>query len=324
MIKEFIGTGKTIDEATHVAKTGLNAPLTADVKIEVIEMPKKKILGLFGGSDAKVKASYDDGKKEKKSTAKPSKKASKKPENKKDAPRKSEKEAEKKAPAPKKEPKQAEKKAQPEAPKKDREYPKSVDLEVAKSYLYTILKGLNIEDAKIDASYEDGVVTLDLECSDYGIVIGRRGETLDSIQYLLSLVMKKSANGYVRVVLNVADYREKRAEMLRNMAQRHSQYVLRTGRRYTFEPMNPYERRVIHTAVQEIEGVTSRSVGYDQNRRVMIEPEGGVVRSQRSNSGYRRGNGGRSNVVKSAPADYTPKADRADLPKFGKIEVSKD
>lgn len=324
MIKEFIGTGKTIDEATLVAKTGLNAPLTADVKIEVIEMPKKKILGLFGGSDAKVKASYDDGKKEKKSTAKPSKKASKKPENKKDAPRKSEKEAEKKAPAPKKEAKQAEKKAQPEAPKKDREYPKSVDLEVAKSYLYAIMKGMNIEDAKIDASYEDGVVTLDLECSDYGIVIGRRGETLDSIQYLLSLVMKKSANGYVRVVLNVADYREKRADMLRNMAQRHSQYVLRTGRRYTFEPMNPYERRVIHTAVQEIEGVTSRSVGYDQNRRVMIEPVGGAVRPQRSNSGYRRGNGGRGNVVKSAPADYTPKADRADLPKFGKIEVNKD
>ncbi len=326
MIKEFIGTGKTIDEATHMAKTGLNAPLTADVKIEVIEMPKKKILGLFGGSDAKVKASYDDGKKEKKPAPKPVKKAPKKPENKKDTPKRAEKEAEKKAPAPKKEAKPAEKKVQPEAVvKKEREYPKSVDLEVAKSYLYAIMKGMNIEDAKIDASYEDGVVTLDLECGDYGIVIGRRGETLDSIQYLLSLVMKKSANGYVRVVLNVADYREKRAEMLKNMAQRHSQYVLRTGRRYTFEPMNPYERRVIHTAVQEIEGVTSRSVGYDQHRRVMIEPEGGVVRPQRSNSGYRRGgNGGRNNVVKSAPADYTPKADRADLPKFGKIELNKD
>lgn len=326
MIKEFIGTGKTIDEATNMAKTGLNAPLTADVKIEVIEMPKKKILGLFGGSDAKVKASYDDGKKEKKPAPKPVKKATKKPESKKDTPKRVEKEAEKKASAPKKEVKPAEKKVQPETVvKKEREYPKSVDLEVAKSYLYAIMKGMNIEDAKIDASYEDGVVTLNLECGDYGIVIGRRGETLDSIQYLLSLVMKKSANGYVRVVLNVADYREKRAEMLKNMAQRHSQYVLRTGRRYTFEPMNPYERRVIHTAVQEIEGVTSRSVGYDQNRRVMIEPEGGVVRPQRSNSGYRRGgNGGRNNVVKSAPADYTPKADRADLPKFGKIELNKD
>lgn len=326
MIKEFIGTGKTIDEATNMAKTGLNAPLTADVKIEVIEMPKKKILGLFGGSDAKVKASYDDGKKEKKPAPKPVKKATKKPESKKDTPKRVEKEAEKKASAPKKEVKPAEKKVQPETVvKKEREYPKSVDLEVAKSYLYAIMKGMNIEDAKIDASYEDGVVTLNLECGDYGIVIGRRGETLDSIQYLLSLVMKKSANGYVRVVLNVADYREKRAEMLKNMAQRHSQYVLRTGRRYTFEPMNPYERRVIHTAVQEIEGVTSRSVGYDQNRRVMIEPEGGVVRPQRSNSGYRRGgNSGRNNVVKSAPADYTPKADRADLPKFGKIELNKD
>ena len=121
MIKEFIGTGKTIDEATHMAKTGLNAPLTADVKIEVIEMPKKKILGLFGGSDAKVKASYDDGKKEKKPAPKPVKKAPKKPENKKDTPKRAEKEAEKKAPAPKKEAKPAEKKVQPEAVvKKDR------------------------------------------------------------------------------------------------------------------------------------------------------------------------------------------------------------
>ena len=70
MIKEFIGTGKTIEEATVSAKTGLNAPLTADVKIEVVEMPKKKFLGIFGGTDAKVKASYDEGTKEKKAPKK--------------------------------------------------------------------------------------------------------------------------------------------------------------------------------------------------------------------------------------------------------------
>ena len=83
--------------------------------------------------------------------------------------------------------------------------------------------------------------------------------------------------------------------------------------------MNPYERRIIHTAVQEIEGVESRSIGYNQDRRVVLEPTGGVSRSTGGN--YRRG--GRSQAVTKAPENHTPKADRADLPKFGKIEVNK-
>ncbi len=295
MLKEYIGTGKTIEEATAVAKAGLNAPLTADIKIEVITMPQKKFLGLFGGADAQVKASYDDGVKEKK----PNKKQNKKSGAKKEAPKKE---------APKKENKKAAEEAKNDSPK-------SVDLEYAKSYLTEILKGLNISDAKIDASYENGVVTMDLECEDFGIVIGRRGETLDSIQYLLSLAMKKKSNGYVRVSINVGDYREKRNETLRALARKHASYVQRTGRRYTFEPMNPYERRIIHTAVQEIDGVESRSIGYNQDRRVVLEPVGGVKPSRR------RG----SKPAQSAPsADRAPKADRADLPKFGKIEVNKD
>ncbi|WP_290904143.1 RNA-binding cell elongation regulator Jag/EloR [Eubacterium sp.] len=202
-------------------------------------------------------------------------------------------------------------------PKKD--YPKSVDLEYAKSYFLTILDGLKIVDPKIEASYAEGVVTIDLDCEDYGIVIGHRGETLDSIQYLLSLVIKKSTMEYVRVVINVGNYREKRAMTLSNLAKKNAQRVLRTGRRYTFEPMNPYERRIIHTAVQEIEGVESRSIGYNQDRRVVLEPTGGVSRSTGGN--YRRG--GRSQAVTKAPENHTPKADRADLPKFGKIEVNK-
>lgn len=313
MIKEYIGTGKTIEEATTVAKAGLKAPLTADIKIEVITMPQKKFLGLFGGADAQVKASYDDGVKEKKQNKKQNNKknsakkneAPKKDSPKKDAPKKEKAKAPEVKPAPKAK----------EADEAKNDAPKSVDLDYAKSYLSEILKGLNISDAKIDAVYENGVVTMDLECEDFGIVIGRRGETLDSIQYLLSLAMKKKSGGYVRVSINVGDYREKRNETLRALARKHAGYVQRTGRRYTFEPMNPYERRIIHTTVQEIDGIESRSIGFNQDRRVVIEPVGGAKPSRRRSS----------RPAQSAPSsDRAPKADRADLPKFGKIEVNKD
>lgn len=307
MIKEYIATGKTPEEALANAKAGLNAPakFALEVKTEVLEMPKKKFLGLFGTTDAKARAYYDDGVKEKK------------------APKKQQ---DKRKPAPnKQQPKKAEKKAEP---KKDlaeikKEYPASVDLEYAKNYLAQIIKGLEIDDAVIEASYNEGVISMELSCEDYGIVIGRRGETLDSIQYLISLAVKKHTNAYVRVAINVGNYREKRNDTLVHLAQKHSAYVLRTGRRFTFEPMNPYERRIIHTAVQEIEGVESRSIGYNQDRRVVIEPIGGAKPQPRRD--FNRGGRGRGPKPTTAPpADYTPKADRADLPKFGKIEINKE
>lgn len=331
MIKEFIGIGKTIEEAMANAKAGLNAPLSADVKTEIIAMPKKKILGLFGGSDAQVKASYDDGKREKKTqpkAKKPAKTVNK--DNRKPAKKSQPTKEAVKETAPKKEivkefKGQIAKAEQPgDAANAKKDIPKSVDLEYAKAYLLNILKGLNIEDAKVDASYNnEGVITIDLECSDYGIVIGRRGETLDSIQYLVCLAMKKNSNGYVRVSINIGDYRERRNETLRALAAKNAAYVLRTGRRYTFEPMNPYERRVIHTAIQEIEGVESRSIGYNQDRRVVIEPVGGV----RHSGGYRRNNTSRprSNAAakEQSPA-RPPREDKPGLPKYGKIEINKD
>ncbi len=307
MIIEQIGTGKTVEEATQAAKMLLKAPAYADVKVEVLDMGKKGFL-FFKGTDAKVKASYDDGKKQPKA---PKKQAAKKPAEKKPA----EKKPVQKKSAPVKEKKETPKTEQ----KKD--YPKSVDLEYAKSYLMTILKGFNIEDVKLEASYNEGVVTLDVDCNDYGIIIGRRGDTLDSLQYLLSLAMKRNTSEYVRVVINVGNYREKRNETLRNLASKHAAYVLRTGRRFTFEPMNPYERRIIHTTIQEIEGVESRSIGNNQDRKVVLEPVGGVKRSSKDN---RRGSNNRQAAVTKAPENHVPKADRADLPKFGKIEVNKD
>lgn len=315
MIIEKIATGKTVDEAIANAKAELNAPekFLLDVHTEILDIPRKKILGLFGGNPAKVRAYYDDGRPERK------------PQKEKKAAKPQQKQKAQK-PAPQKtEPKAAENKAVVKPEK--REYPKTVDLEYAKSYLLQIVKGLDIDDASVDASYEEGVITLDLSCEDYGIVIGRRGDTLDSIQYLISLAMKKHTGSYIRVSVNVGNYREKRNETLRHLAAKHSASVLRTGRRYTFEPMNPYERRVIHTAVQEIDGVESRSIGFDQERRVVIEPVGGAAKApyrEQKNSAPRRGRNDRPKATTSAPADYTPKADRADLPKFGKIEVNKE
>ena len=317
MIIERIGSGKTLEDAVASAKAMLNAPAGAEIKTEVPQTGSKGFLG-FGKKDFEVKVSFDDGKRpEKAKKPTPEKKpAQQKPAQKKQvAPKKPQ--APKKQDAPAK-PAQVQE-AKSDQPKKD--YPKSVDPEYAKSYFLTILEGLKIVDPKIEASYAEGVVTIDLDCEDYGIVIGHRGETLDSIQYLLSLVIKKSTMEYVRVVINVGNYREKRAMTLSNLAKKNAQRVLRTGRRYTFEPMNPYERRIIHTAVQEIEGVESRSIGYNQDRRVVLEPTGGVKRNGGNGGNYRRG--GRSQAVTKAPENHTPKADRADLPKFGKIEVNK-
>ena len=309
MIKEFIGTGKTVEEATAVAKAGLHAPALADINVDIISLPKKKVLGLFGGKDAQVKVWYEDGKKEKK------------PKTKKDAPKRADKKADKK-PQPKKEavkndaPKKSAPKA--EAPKAEAEdtvkiTAADVDIDLAVAYLKTIIGGLKIEDAEVSGAVVDGVLQMEISCEDYGIIIGRRGETLDALQYLTSLAVKKNCDKYVRVTIDVGNYREKRMETLRNLARKNANYVLRTGRRYTFEPMNPYERRIIHTTVQEIDGVESVSVGYGQDRKVMLQSTNG------GRNHYRRINNS------NAPArNAAPKSDRADLPKFGKIEVNKD
>lgn len=306
MIKEFIGTGKTIDEATLAAKTGLNAPMTADVKIEVITMPKKKVLGLFGGCDAQVKASYDDGKREKKQ----------KPQRRKPV-------QQERKPAPKKpEPQKKAPVAETTEPVKISD--SDIDLDYVCAYLKTMIDSFKVGDAKVTAKLVDGVVEIDIESDDYGIIIGRRGETLDALQYLTSLAVKKSTDKYVRVTINVGDYRAKREETLKALAIKNANYVVRSGRRYSFEPMNPYERRIIHTAVQEVEGAVSRSVGNGMDRKVLIEPEGGVRRTGGNRNSNRRG-GSRSNYTAAKPdPNREKKVDRADMPKFGKIEVSKD
>ena len=206
MIKEAIGVAPTIEEARKMAIDNLHAPIDADVKVEIVTFPKKKILGLFGGADAQVKASYDDGVKEapvkevKKEQA-PKKKAESKPQAKKDAPKK-----EAKKDAPKKE-------AKKEAPKKEKA--PEVDLSnieakqtPATEYLKSILNGMGFKDVTVTAKETAEDIYFEIVSEeDYGNIIGRRGETLDALQYLTRLFVNRSDDNNKRVALNVGDYR---------------------------------------------------------------------------------------------------------------------
>ena len=148
-----------------------------------------------------------------------------------------------------------------------------------------------------------------------GTVIGRRGETLDAVQNLASLAADNGGK-YYRVSVNVGDYREKREQMLTSLAKRIANQVLKTGRGRRLEPMNPYERRIIHTAVQAIDGVVSSSVGKGDARRVVIYPENGEMPKERAYSSDRRFSRPRrnNNSVKADP-DREPKRD-TDVPLY--------
>lgn len=280
MIKEAFGTGSTLDEAKEAALKELNAPEDADIKYDVIERPKAKVLGLFGGSPAKMRAYYEY---------------------------------------------------------EDDPFAK------AKEYVNVILKNLGIEEAEISVEADDEEVKFSIECGDdYGSVIGRRGETLDAIQYLTRLVINRGSDDYKRVSINVGNYREKRENTLRALARKNAAKVRKYGRNVVLEPMNPYERRIIHTTVQEIEGVTSHSVGSDGDRKVVITLEegvkptnaggynrgrGGYNKGGYNKGGYRGNRGGRryndSAEEKSDAPARAPRSDSAGASLYGKIEINK-
>ena len=129
--------------------------------------------------------------------------------------------------------------------------------------------GLTLE---ITASYNAENVYIDINGKDSGTIIGKRGQTLDAIQYLCSLVANKNSENYVRVVIDAENYRAKRERTLEQLANRLADKVRKTGRSVRLEPMNPYERKVIHATLQNRNGVTTRSEGEEPYRRVIIEP----------------------------------------------------
>ena len=323
MIKEAIGVAASVDDARKMAVENLHAPIDADVKVEILTFPKKKVLGLFGGADAKVRAYYDDGVEEKKEAPKAEKKSAPAPQKKEATAKK----ANEKKPQPKKE-------AKKEAPKKEtvkKETAPAVDLSAiepvendATEYLKSILVGMGFTDVAVTAREAAEDVYFEITCGeDYGNIIGRRGETLDALQYLTRLFVNRANDNNKRVALNVGDYRARREETLRALAKRQAQRVLKYGRSSSLEPMNPYERRIIHTAIQEIEGVTSHSVGEGDRRRVVVTPEGGEKRGNYRND--RRG-GNRERKEKYVPqvsAEREQKVDAVSSSRYGKIEPRK-
>ena len=292
-------TGKTTDEAVEkaCAQMGLSRD---EVSVEILEMPQKK---LFGSSPAKVRVtaledafSVSELLKDEAPAAKPAAAPAPAPA------------AEKKAPAPVPE-KATEKKPQPQAAPAPSPAPVTVEEDLpeeeialadldpaakkALEYLQGIASGIGAEKIEYKAAKTSKGIKFLLDGDDASVVIGRRGETMDAIQYLCTLISSRSDEDYCKITLDVANYRKKREKTLIALAQREAEKVKKTKYSQMLEPMNPYERRIVHSAVQNIEGVKSESTGVEPNRRVVISLiSGGKQGYDRSDRGGRGGRGG--------------------------------
>ena len=303
MEKTIITAGKTIDLAIEAALTQLGLDRDS-VSVTVLQQAKPGFLG-FGAQPAKVQVAYEvpDPKPEPApkpksalgaaSRSKP--KAPAAPVKKVDAP-KAEPKAEKKVDAPKAEPKvekkpepKAEKKAEkparpekkvekkPEAPKAPvapKEYAPAEAGSVEEK-IEVFLKGLleHMDSTAVPHAWKENEYTykVDLIGDDLGYLIGRRGDTLDAIQHLANYTINREVDGHIRINVDAEAYRQKREDSLRRYARKKAQQVLKARRRTTLEPMNAYERHVIHAALQEMENITTHSTGTEPNRRVVIE-----------------------------------------------------
>ena len=200
--------------------------------------------------------------------------------------------------------------------------------DVAVKYIGDVLRVMGIENVTFSVSDIENGCLIDLTGDGLEDVIGKKGELLDSLQYLASLVSNKIDREYFRITLDCNNFREKRKEQLERLARKVANNVKRNGRSSALEPMNPYERRIIHATVTEIEGVVSKSTGEEPYRRVVISST-----EKRSNGGYRGGNrrGGRRDrkprehfdITTSFEKDYKkPKPeDTLNAGLYGKIDI---
>jgi spoIIIJ-associated protein len=182
-------------------------------------------------------------------------------------------------------------------------------LEAARSFVETLIKDMEL-DATVTI-HEDGAgeALITISGEGAGTLIGHHGDTLDSLQYLVNLAANKKETDerkYTRISIDIENYREKREETLKKLARHMAEKAKRTGRNVVLEPMNAYERRIIHSEVQGIEGASTNSVGVEGNRRVIIFPEGGS-----SAKGDRKGGRGGKNRGGKKPQNKAPKKEEA-------------
>ena len=299
MEKKIIATGKTIDLAVDsaLAQLGLTRD---DITYEVLALPKAGFLG-FGKADAKVQVTYEvpdpvvvpekpksalGSASRSKPKAKPVVEKKAEPAKQVEAPKVEKKAEPVKAEAPKAEKKaeKAEKKVEKKTEKAEKKAEKKV--EAPKTFvpaepgsieekIEVFIKGL-LEKMGSDAvphawKENENTYKVDLVGDDLGYLIGRRGDTLDAIQHLANYTVGRNTEGHIRINVDAESYREKREDSLRRYARKKAQQVLKAHRRTTLEPMNAYERHVIHATLQDMDRITTYSVGTEPNRRVVIE-----------------------------------------------------
>lgn len=149
--------------------------------------------------------------------------------------------------------------------------------DIAKEFLMNVLSKMNIE-AEFEIQEDEEALFIKILGKDIGIIIGRRGETLDSLQYLTSLVVNKNREFYKRVTIDIENYRQKREDTLVKLSERLAERVIKYKKSVTLEPMNPYERRIIHSTLQNNKYVETFSVGEEPNRKVVIKFRAGSAR----------------------------------------------
>ena len=299
MEKTIITSGKTIDLAIESALLQLGLDRDS-VSVQVIQQAKAGFLG-FGAQPAKVQVTFEapDPVPEKPKSALGSASRSKPkaaaPVKKPEAPKaEAPKTAAPKTEAPKAE-KKVEKKVEKQAEKTEKKVEKAEKLaekkaekkvEAPKEYapaaagsteekIEIFIKGLleHMDSKAVPHCWkaEGNTYKVDLVGDDLGYLIGRRGDTLDAIQHLANYTINRDVDGHIRINVDAECYREKREDSLRRYARKKAQQVLKARRRTTLEPMNAYERHVIHSALQDMENITTHSTGTEPNRRVVIE-----------------------------------------------------
>ena len=259
MEKHIVTTGKTIDLAIEAALTQLGLDRDS-VSVQVLQQAKAGFLGI-GAAPAKVQVTYEapdpipEAPKVALSAASRSKPKAAAPVKKPEAPKQPKAET-------------------PKAPKEPKVYAPAEagsTEEKIEQFLKGLLENMGSQAVPHAVKGEDNVYRVDLVGSDLGFLIGHRGETLDAIQHLCNYAINRDVSGHVRINVDAEEYRQKREDSLRRYARKKAQQVLKARRRTTLEPMNAYERHVIHATLQEMENITTYSTGTEPNRRVVIE-----------------------------------------------------
>lgn len=276
MITEIHATGKTVNDAVNALKEKLSVESLDDIDWKLVHTEKKGFLFGIGAQPAEVVAYVETPApvEEKKPEKKAAPKAEKKPEAKK-----------------------PEKKA--EKPKKPKTPSTEAEVKAAFSFVETLVKNLELNvTANLVTDAENGSA-ITIAGDDAGMLIGHHGETLDAVQYLANLAANRAEgkDDHERITVDVEGYREKREETLRALARRMAAKVQKYGKSVMLEPMNPYERRIIHSEIQLIEGISTNSIGSDENRKVVIflteKGMGRLPSRDGKGGGNRRGGHGR-------------------------------